>query len=155
MQAEYREKVADVFCDVLEKLAFMFGEMAAKEELPQDSAAYVQAGMAFEGPFAGSLSLTVPEEMCPEIAANFLGMDRDEPAVHDRAHDALKEVLNVTCGHVLTAVAGPEPVFQLSVPEVTRLSVYDWDDLIDNPDSIGLLVDEKPVLIKFSTRAVN
>ena len=33
MQTEQREMIGDVFCDVFEKLAFMFGEPTPKEDL--------------------------------------------------------------------------------------------------------------------------
>ena len=95
--------------------------------------------------------MTVPVEMCPEIAANVLGVDLDDPDVVVKPLDALKELLNVTCGHVLTALAGDEPVFDLTVPEVTEIDAVAWKKLADAPYTVAFLVDESPVLLQLST----
>ena len=73
--------------------------------------------MTYSGGMTGSISLIVPDDVCPEIAANVLGKDPDDAIVAAQSADALKEVLNVLCGNILTAVAGESPVFDLSVPE--------------------------------------
>ena len=136
------------FCDVLEKLAFMFAEPAPKEELPGDVPGSVQARMTFSGDIVGSLALTVPEAMCNDIAANVLGMDADDESVLGRTHDALKEVLNVVCGYTLTAIGGEAALVDLSVPHVTELDEAGWATVLADPDSAGFMLDEGPVLLQ-------
>ena len=148
MSSEYRETVTTVFCDVLENLAFMFGDEVPREEIPPVTGEYVRAQMTFDGAFVGALLLAVPTTMCPEIAANVLGLDPDDEMVATVGEDALKELLNVICGRVLTEVAGEEPVFDLSVPEVETLTDDAWQALLASPDTIALMVDEEPVLLR-------
>lgn len=150
MQAEREELITEVFVDVMEKLAFMLGEPLAKSELPRASREYIKATIRFSGEKSGELALVVPLEMCVEIAANVLGMDLDDEQVTARGFDALKEVLNVTCGHVLTSVAGEEPIFDLTVPREEKVDRDDWEEISADPDSIGFLVDDFPALLRFS-----
>jgi len=142
--------LGEVFCDVLEKLAFMFGEPVSREELPEPGPENVRAAMTFSGNMSGSLALAVPADMCVEIAANVLGMDPDDEIVASRGIDALKEVLNVVCGQVLTAIAGEEPIFDLSVPSVETLDPDGWNNLLNESTTAPFLVDDRPVLLQLS-----
>jgi CheY-like chemotaxis protein len=45
----------------------------------------------------------------------------EDDLVRERALDSLKEMLNVTCGQLLTSFAGEGPVFDLSIPTVAEL----------------------------------
>ncbi len=148
MNREQQETLRRVFAEVAESLAFMFAEDPedAGEPLVAEDA-FVQARMEFRGPFSGSLELTVPESMCPEIAANVLGLDPDDELVTSHPYDALKELLNVTCGNVLTAMAGEAPVFDLTVPEVKKLGAAEWEALKAEGQAVYCVVDDSPVLL--------
>jgi len=146
----HKELLSEVFCEVAENLAFMFGELAEEDEMPPAPPEGVCASMGFTGAFPGSLAMAVPVEMCREIAANVLGVDLDDPDIEVKPIDALKELLNVTCGHVLTALAGEEPVFDLTVPEVTEIDAAGWKKLVDAPGTVVFLVDESPLLLQLS-----
>jgi CheY-specific phosphatase CheX len=115
--------------------------------------------MGFDGPFKGSLALAVPEPFGGQVAANVLGLDMDDPKTENGtvcqtetncAVDALKELLNVTCGNLLTAIAGDEPVFDLTVPEVTLLSEDEWRATPGLPDAVGFLVEDWPVFLRLT-----
>ena len=145
--SEYREQAQEVFCDVLERMAFMFGEPVDADELPQCSGTFYLTKMTFSGAFAGELSLAVPVEMCMEIAANVLGVDLDADFAQQESCDALKEVLNVTCGNLLTAIAGDEPVFDLEPPQVSELDEPGWLSLLAEPNAMAFDVDDNPALL--------
>lgn len=147
MPNEHTEMLRNVFCDILERMAFMFGDLAEEEEMPDTMNNATAASMTFTGPIKGSLTLAVPSEMCPEIAANILGIDPEEERAVEASHDALKELLNVICGNVLTELAGVEPVFDLSVPEIRELDSAAWKALQENSATIALLVDDHPALL--------
>ena len=145
--AEHRQTLIQVLNDVLEQLAFMFGEEVEPAELPAPGGVCVRAEMAFAGPMNGSLKIAVTEEMCPEIAANILGAEPDDDRVMEKARDALKELLNITCGQVLTAIAGEEPVFDLSVPQAAEITPEEWQAMAMAPEMAAVLADDYPVLI--------
>jgi CheY-specific phosphatase CheX len=142
------ELVREVFARVLERQVFLFAEELAIEDIPPGGE-WVEARMAFNGPFEGSLSLAMPKEVELEIAANFLGKEAGDPDVAKFAQDSLKEILNVVCGHMLTALAGEDPVFDLSIPKVHALSAGDWAALAALPDSLGFDMEGKPALLRF------
>lgn len=150
MPNEHAETIRNVFCDVLEKMAFMFGELAEEDEMPPSVESAVEASMTFSGPFKGGLALAVPAKMCPELAANILGIDPDEEGAVEKAHDALKEVLNVICGNVLTEMAGVDPVFDLSVPEINELDAAAWKALQNDAATVAFLVDDYPTLLRLN-----
>lgn len=137
-----------VFCDVFEQVAFMFGEPADKESFRDEKREFVQARMSFSGDSTGQIAVTVPVDICPEIAANILGVMDDDDAMN-LAQDALKEMLNISCGQLLTTIAGEEKIFDLSVPEIVELKASDWKTILDNPDAIGFSMDDYPVLLEF------
>jgi CheY-specific phosphatase CheX len=150
MSANCGQIVRDVFGSVIERTAFMFGESVGKEDLPIAQTPYVQASMSFRGPQRGVLSIAMPRDACVQIAANVLGMEPEEPFVAQRATDSLKEILNVTCGHILTSLAGDAPVFDLSIPEVTDLDEEAQAALRDDPHTQAFLADECPVLLRLT-----
>lgn len=147
MANKHSELISEVFCSVLETQAFMFGEPVDLEDLPPRAGEYIKAQMGFAGPLKGTLALAMPEAMCTEVAANVLGLDLDDDEAADSAQDALQELLNVVCGQVLTELAGEEPVFDLTVPEVTAVGDAEWSALLAARDVAPLVVDDEAVLL--------
>lgn len=146
MSPDHSKELAQVFTDVLEQLAFMFVDDADGDG-PADPLELAVATMAFRGPFSGQLSLVVPRAMAPILAANVLGLDLEDGMIAQAPYDALKELLNVTCGNVLTAIAGDEPVFDLTVPEIEERPAEDWDELRERPNTIHRVVEDFSVLL--------
>lgn len=148
MTVNRKDITARVFNNIIEQLAFMFGEAVEKDELPAIDTDFIHALVSFKGEMYGTVELIVPEGMCAEIAANVLGMDPNDATAVERGMDSLKELLNVTCGNLLTEIAGYEPVFEMSAPFANKVGVEGWDLLLKDSDSIALNVDENPVLLK-------
>ena len=148
MKVEQKDIVSDVVCDVLEKMAFMFGEPAQENEARDiDGDAGILVAMKFTGDQEGSLALAAPDGLCLELAAHMLGLEVEDPEAMDKAKDAFKELLNVACGNILTTLAGAEPVFDLSVPEITTINAQDWKALLHEECAIVLIVDDFPVIL--------
>ncbi len=144
------EALKETFCDTVEQLAFMFGEAADAADFPEPPIEASQVSMSFMGPINGRVVIAVDRDMCPELAANMLGLDADDPKAVLRGQDALKELLNVTCGNVLTKIAGDKPVFDLSVPEIHEMDAERWEALRETPGTLLLLVDGYPVMLNMS-----
>ncbi len=151
MTSEQLEKLAEAFCRILETQAFMFGELVAPADLPAAEGELLEARMTFAGPTSGSVLLATSRLACVELAGNTLGIEPDAAAA-GQAEDALKELLNIACGSSLTEIAGTEPVFDLSVPEIAALSRQDWKELLEDSSVLKFNVDEFPVLLKFNVQ---
>lgn len=147
MTENHKDLLCRVFAEVLEQMAFMFADAVEADEPPSPPASPLLAHMTFRGAMAGKLSLAVTAEMCPEIAANLLGTEPEDAVDPKISRDALKELLNVTCGHVLTALAGDKPVFDLTVPQVEELPEEAWTAMATAAETAALLVDDRPVLL--------
>jgi len=147
MKDDCRRLIREVFSDVIERLAFMFSEEIGEEGVSVRSARFLEARIRFSGAMTGELSLVVSEEMGSVIAANMLGVDVGDDVGRARVFDALREVINVTCGHVLTEYAGDAATFELSVPSVCET---DGAAVPGGPDAVRLLVDDYPVVLNFS-----
>lgn len=147
MSSENQAILNQVFSSVLEQLAFMFVDAAGKDSPKIDAAGIVQTRMGFQGPFSGHMELIVPRGMCEELAANVLGLEPDDEVVLRAPFDALKELLNVTCGNVLTRIAGDQPVFDLTIPTVEQYDADQWDAFRTRDNTLFVLVDDHPVLL--------
>jgi hypothetical protein len=55
-------------------------------------------------------------------------------------------MVNVICGHILTALAGEEPVFHLSPPHIRA----EHGELASDARTIAFRVEEEPVLLRFT-----
>ena len=150
MSEDVRETIIDSFTDVLEKMAFMFVEEADEDETEAPGA--VKAEMHFSGAHTGSLIIAISHETANELASNVLGVEPDDENIEELRNDAVRELLNVTCGNLLTAHYGEEPVFDLSVPEVATIDEAAWNAFVNAPDAIALLVDDNPAAIQFNAK---
>jgi hypothetical protein len=147
METDPRDVLKQVFVRVLEDYAFLFSDDIEEDVPPSTPGPYLMAGMCFGGPFDGRLVLATPASFAREVAANVLGLDTEDEQAGTSALDALKELLNITCGNLLTALAGEEPVFDLTVPEITPLDDDAWTAALAAPDWIACLVGDWPVLL--------
>lgn len=110
------EMLAEVAQEIFENLVYISPQPPDEESEP--SLVQVRASVRFQGPFSGTVSLGVSEGLLPELALNMLGVDKVSGDSGKKGRDALGEVTNVLCGNLLARLAGPEPVFDLGVPQV-------------------------------------
>lgn len=87
----------------------------AEEELPAPDCA---ASMTFYGAARGRVTLRVNQEILVSVVENLLGESCEGEEAEGRKGDALKELLNMLCGNILTEYFGTEPIFDLSPPEL-------------------------------------
>ena len=122
MREDDKSEIARMFCEVLEKQVFLFPESMAAADFTGEGDGYLVSAMTFRGKSRGGLMLAVPEAMAREMAANFLGLEHDDPFVETTCGDSLGEILNITCGHMLTALFGDREVFDLAAPRPFSLT---------------------------------
>lgn len=147
MSDDRQQALASTFLSVVEKLTFMFGEPVEMDEFEVRPEPWVEARMAFQGEIQGSLAVIVPESLQPEIAANILGLDPVDLAPPEMLADALREMLNVVCGHVIMALVGSQADFQLQTPVHRSLMDEELNALQQSPDSMAFLLDDEPLLL--------
>lgn len=149
MDNNQQAQIEQVFTDVLETIAFMFGDAVAPGELDPGAEPCLCASMQFMGPSKGSISIAAPGGICPELASNIMGLDMDDEVSEEQGQDALKELLNVACGQLLTNLDGDQVVYDLTIPEIEALDAEGWQAFAARPGVLGFSVDEYPVMLQF------
>ncbi|MGB9594706.1 MAG: chemotaxis protein CheX [Candidatus Poribacteria bacterium] len=143
--------LSEVFCDVLMRYAFMFGEECEKENFLPDNPDCLHVNIAYNGHKKGNIGIIAPIELCIEMASNVLGTDEeDENCVND-AKDTLEELANVVCGQFLTSAYGDEPIFNLSPPSVFESDELTWIEIRESDNSLAFMVEDAAVLIYLET----
>jgi CheY-specific phosphatase CheX len=122
MHEDIGPEIIRIFGEVLEKQVFMFPEPIDAAEVVPSPETLCASSMTFTGKCRGGVLLAAPEALTRAIAANFLGTDEDDPLVEEHGRDSLGEILNVLCGHLVSALYGREEVFDLSVPRIFSLT---------------------------------
>ncbi len=145
-----KDKIGEVFCQVIEQMAFMFGEETDAESIDTPEGSIIQARMGFSGTPSGELAIDVPEEIAPLIAENLLGIDAEDEEAQQKGRDALKEILNVTCGNILTTLFGEGPIFELTVPEIIEIDEQTWTADLEAQETVKVIVEDIPCILKLS-----
>jgi len=116
MTSAKHPSVGDLAGEVLGNLAFMITNSSAVQ--PPPSAAPLSGVIGYDGPHRGTLRCWCTPRFAAQLAANLLGVDPKEDSAQAGAIDAVRELLNVLCGHLVTCWYGTESVFNLSIAEV-------------------------------------
>lgn len=146
MDEQTRASAGQVLQEVLERQAFLFVDPAEDGEALDSG--LLTTSLRFGGACAGGLALAAPMELAREIAAGILGCEPDDPMAEERAGDACKELLNITCGQALTTWFGTAPVFDLGIPESRLLSPEEAADWTAAPEVLAFSVEGKPLFMR-------
>ncbi|MGM0453365.1 MAG: hypothetical protein ACQERN_09400 [Thermodesulfobacteriota bacterium] len=148
------ELLLTVFSSVFEGFAFMFVEADVEMEEIDGPGPCLRSEIGFQSKDKqGELEVIAPTALCEELAENILGADEEEePLPDDAGANALNEVLNVSCGYLLAEKFGTEEVFDLSIPQARPLAEKDAAARMDDQQYSVFLVDETPILARFSYR---
>jgi len=146
-----QETVNATFMNIVERLTFMFGEPMDKDDLDTENVDFTLARMSFVGDMTGTLSVAVPSAITAEIAANILGLEPEDISDAAMLDDALGEMLNVVCGHVIMDLMGKEANFKLQAPEVLPVDESVLVEMLASPDFVGFELDDSPALLGLMT----
>lgn len=105
------------------------------------------SSIAFKGIVNGKYMVVCQEGFARTLASNLLGVDAE--VTEADTNDALKEMINVLSGNLLTASYGEDTVFDLSAPMVERLDPAEVEKYV-RPQTISFTADCEPVMISFS-----
>ena len=130
--AEPKEQVVDLLRDVLRTLAYVVCEelddssSATEELLVSGDDSFYWGRVEFRGAKDGGVELLVPERLADEISANFLGTELG-PGSSVTA-DAMGEVVNVTCGHLMSSLTSRGDDSETTVSSSAMLPFVDTID---------------------------
>jgi chemotaxis protein CheY-P-specific phosphatase CheC len=73
-------------------------------------------------------------------------MEHTKDVYDDMIEDALRELLNVVCGHFVTLMYGYAPVLKISLPKVFTIGSAVCNVLRTNPNVCTFMVEDSPLL---------
>jgi chemotaxis protein CheY-P-specific phosphatase CheC len=143
--------VEGAFLEVLANYAFLFGDRVDTASLVADEDTdFIHAWIDILSNDKSHLGVVVPMELARAISANVLGVDNEDPLAHDRAEDAVKEMINVLCGHLRTLLTHEGGLFEAAIPCIQRISVLEWIKIRNSKDSLAFMIEENPLLLILS-----
>ena len=124
--------------EVLETMFFLFPE-TLEEAAGLFHGPGLRAWVPVEGPKNFRVGLTVPLPLAQEMAANFLGLEKEEfPS--DKLEDVLKEAANMVAGSFLSREQVPRD-YNIQPPQSLRLDL-DGQNWQENSHHLLLAVDD-------------
>lgn len=124
--------------EVLETMFFIFPE-SLEEAATLFHGPGLRAWVPVEGPKNFRVGLTLSLSLAREMAANFLGLEKDE-VPPDKMEDVVKETANMVAGSFLRREKAPE-TFNLKPPEALRMDL-DGQVWQENAHHILLAVED-------------
>jgi hypothetical protein len=148
--ADAKNLVTQSLAQALERMAFL--DVLPYQETPRVPAQFTLAEIRFAGTVTGSIQVAAGIEFARELAAN-MGL-LDQPSEY-QCLDAIKELVNVTCGLVLPMLATPDTdVFDLSIPQAVPCDEStDWNRWIRQDNVVVLDVGGYPVAARLNLRS--
>lgn len=150
MQLDYTQPLTDVFCRVMESMAFYFLDPIEADEardLSDTVSQYQQVTMRFDGPHKGSILMYMPLSMFTTLSANMLGVDEGDQQALSQQNDAVRELLNIVCGQSLTEIWGTGPVFDLRIPQMVEVSTAELHNVIEHTSACCFKCDGGLVIL--------
>jgi len=142
------EILTNIFSEVLSQFAFMFTDSQGEQNYPEDGS-YL-ASISFYGEHKGDVELIAPKLFANELAENVLGIDSEE-VTEQIAGDAMKELLNIICGEIISVIYGTKAIYDLTPPKIKELNNTEWKKAWeDNIKYAKLWVDESPIILTYN-----
>lgn len=147
--SNFHETAFTVINRVLCDGAFIFIDPMVNEAIPEDTEwSPVCTVITFSGYHQGSMSLWCEEPFLHLAAANLLGQDENSPDAHEKGRDAIKEILNMIAGNLLSEIFGSQPIFDLGLPAV--VSEEEAEEQHRKAESLWVEAEGHPVLFTFT-----
>lgn len=140
--ADAKAIITQSLAQALERMAFL--DVLPFLEPPPVPARFALAEIRFGGSETGMIQVAASLELARELACN-MGL-LDQPT-EEQCLDAIRELVNVTCGLVLPLLATPDAdVFDLSIPQAVPCNESgNWSQWIQQNDVVVLDVGGHPV----------
>ncbi len=147
-----KEDVENVIGRVLEEWGLMMIERpegGGSFDLFDQAQEFRMAELDFRGIVSGTCYVICQDNFARCITANLLGTF-DDPAEED-VQDAIRELINVAAGNMLTSSWGDDCVFKLTPPQMMTLVPSKAEELLMR-HPFYFLADDHPVAFGFSVK---
>ena len=141
--------VTEAISQALEKMAFLDAEPFGEES--EAPSVIITVDIDFSGPVNGTIRMVAGIDFAQMLAENISGMFE---LTEKQYEDAVKELVNVTCGLVLPMIAASEAdVFDLTLPHLAKSeNRMDWDDFVSQEEVTVLNVEGHAVATRLNLK---
>jgi CheY-specific phosphatase CheX len=156
--ADLHDALQQSLIEVSENAYFVFVEPVDRAQfadavgLVKD--AWLKVSVAFEGSFAGSVEIAMPEPLGMWLVTSLLGMQGHETLEEVQQFDGVGEFANMVCGAWLSRLSD-DCLFELRVPAVTRMTAG-WSPITETdirPELICRMVTINELPMRILIRA--
>jgi chemotaxis protein CheY-P-specific phosphatase CheC len=131
---------------VLVSMVSMSPRITEAKDMPEMKGDALNIRIEYSGKHAGELGLIMERPLASQIAARILGLGSTDDVYDDMIEDAVRELINVVCGHFVTLMYGYTPVLKVSMPKVFILGSPACNVLLATPNVCTIMVDDFPLL---------
>lgn len=104
--------------------------------------------IAYSGRHAGELGLIIEHKLASRMAARIMGLDDSEEITDFMIDDALREVMNVICGHFITLMYGEKALIEVSTSQMFPVKNALCNLLRSSQDIHEFMIDDSPALVQ-------
>lgn len=140
------EYLMDALGHVLVSMVSMSPHITEAKDMPEMKGDAFNIRIEYIGKHAGELGLIMERPLASQITARILGLGSTEDVYDDMIEDAVRELINVVCGHFVTLMYGYTPVLKISMPKVFLIGSPACNALLANPNVCTMMVDDFPLL---------
>ncbi|HVN70479.1 MAG TPA: chemotaxis protein CheX [Desulfomonilia bacterium] len=140
------ENLKEALGHVLVSMVSMSPHPAQAQEMPEMKGDALNVRIEYSGKHAGELGLIMEQSLAAKIAARILGLGTPGEVLDDMIEDAVRELINVMCGHFVTLMYGYTPILKVSLPKVFRLGSAACNVLLTNPNVCTFMVEDSPLI---------
>ncbi len=144
------QAVEKIVPEVIQNFVYLFCDPLDSADVTLPQSPLICAETVFRGDVKGELSIGTTPELCREMAANITGAEATGGEPTGMAEDALGEVVNVVCGHLVTALAGENAEVTPAIAKVTRKEAEGWKELLADSETSAFKAGEELMLVRLS-----
>ncbi len=149
MQVPTTDILQKVFSEVLANLAFMFPDDSKPELNPEHE--WLETTIRYEGPHVATLRLWCTRPFSILLALNLLDVDPRSEDSAPKGEDAVKELINVLGGQLVTTLHGTQDVFSLTIPEIRLLPQPPDETVLDGSMVVRLSIENHSLCLAYQS----
>ncbi|HHO75668.1 MAG TPA: response regulator [Deltaproteobacteria bacterium] len=140
---------------VVPLMASMSPRFSESGDVPGMQGDAINVRIEYMGWHTGELGLILERTLVSRIAARIMGLDDTEDISDDMIEDALRELMNVVCGHFITLMYGEKSLIDVSTPQVYPVKNALCNVLRSSPDIHAFMIDDSPALGRVRIKELN
>lgn len=143
---EYDQNLMKLCADVLQDTVFLFTD-DWDDSFNYYATISIFVRINFTGDKNGFFLIGTTDHISKLITQNMLGIDSDDSVVEEKKYDAIKEVANILCGHILTYLFGENSNFNIFEPFI--ISENDFNSISEDLFN-KFIVEDNPFVFHYN-----